>query len=194
MNERVPSGHLQDLDWAVASTPNPPFHSLKTTDVILNLKVLAIPIIIRKIPQFWSDPSKEQRTHTRGSIHSHPFLQSSAMPTREWERARPVLLRFLFCFVSHSQFRKVLFSKIWSIPLFSLCRGSLCLKKSEKRKTLLCCFSGPLEVRAAALAFLLALSIFSPPCGLLLSGSSFYQSPFQLKGRSPLRKIIQHLP
>lgn len=48
MNERVPSGHLQDVDWTVASTPNPHFHPLKSTDVVLNLKVLAIQIIGKK--------------------------------------------------------------------------------------------------------------------------------------------------
>lgn len=32
MNERIPSGHLQDVDWTVASAPNPHFHTLKSTD------------------------------------------------------------------------------------------------------------------------------------------------------------------
>lgn len=52
MNERIPSGHLQDVDWTVVSAPNPHFHTLKSTDIVLNLKVLAIQIIGQKRPQF----------------------------------------------------------------------------------------------------------------------------------------------
>ena len=73
MNERIPSGHLQRMDWTLVSTPNPYFYSLKTTDAILNLRVLATPIISQKMPQSYRY-GRQQKTRVQGSTEMHPFL------------------------------------------------------------------------------------------------------------------------